>query len=121
MENNCPDCVHWSSDLCNRCVDKNRFKKPDQTHEAVVRLNDLLVRIPCTKDGKPILWGDTVYIANPDGAPWEDGYVLPVKVESIMIGCHFEEYDGTHTIMAGDNECGNLECYSACELVPAEY
>lgn len=87
----------------------------------MINEKDLLARIPCTKDGVPILWGDTVFTPDPDMAPWEDDYIIAVEVEAITIGCSFSEYTGTHTIVAGDFEFGNLDCYSKKELVPADY
>jgi hypothetical protein len=84
-------------------------------------LNDLLARIPHTKDGKPILWGDKVYYPDPDVATYshfED--VHEIEVHSITIGTSFEEYIGTHTILAGDFEFGNLECYSQRAAVPLD-
>lgn len=82
---------------------------------------DLLSRIPHTKDGKPILWGDKVYFPDPDKMTMDREIdIIEGVVEAITIGVQFSEYEGTHTVMFGDYESGNLELYSSRELVPLE-
>ena len=84
-------------------------------------LKDLLSRMPHTKDGKLILWGDKVYFPDPDMMTINrESDVIEGEVESITIGLSFNEYEGTHTIMFGDYESGNLELYSRRELVPLD-
>jgi len=84
-------------------------------------LKDLLSRLPHTKDGKIILWGDKVYFPDPDSMIMDRELdVIEGEVEAITIGVQFKEYEGTHTIMFGDYESGNLELYSQRELVPLE-
>ena len=100
-------------------TDPNKEKKP--RHSTASALTCLLARIPHTKDGKPILWGDKVYLPDPDRVTiCRDMDVVEGRVECITIGVSFPEYAGTHTVMFGDFECGNLELYSQRELVPLE-
>ncbi len=83
--------------------------------------NALLSRIPCTKDGKKILWGDVVYFPHPDRMSldhFED--VVEAPIDSIMLGLEFDEYKGTHTLLVGDYEMGNLDVYSSRGLVPLD-
>lgn len=110
---------------CERCCDGPCARSVNNHQNSVSgstsNSNALLARIPCTKDGVRILWGDTVYTPHPDRVPWDDDYILAVEVESIAIGSSSSWYTGTHIIVAGDVEFGNLDCYSDKELVPVDY
>ena len=102
----------------NEIIEKEQL---DETGGTPVELSALLSRLPHTKDGKPILWGDKVYFPDPDTMIYDrDMDVIEGKVEAITIGVQFSEYEGTHTILFGDYESGNMELYSERELVPLD-
>ena len=99
---------------------KNNLKSKTESG-AKVPCNDVLSRMTHTKDGKIILWGDKVYFPDPDKMTMDrDLDIIDGVVEAITIGVQFKEYEGTHTVMFGDHESGNLELYSSRELVPLE-
>ena len=99
-------------------AEDQKLKEPLSQSE----LKDLLSRMPHTKDGKMILWGDNVYFPDPDTMTIDREFdVIEGKVEAITIGCLFSEYEGTHTVLFGDYESGNLDLYSQRELVPLDY
>ncbi len=92
-----------------------------ENREKKSALNELLSRMPHTKDGKIILWGDKVYFPDPDKMTMDRELdIIEGVVEAITIGVQFKEYEGTHTVMFGEYESGNLELYSSRELVPLE-
>ena len=88
---------------------------------AEVPCSGVLSRMPHTKDGKIILWEDKVYFPDPDKMIMDRELdIIEGVVEAITIGVQFKEYEGTHTVMFGEYESGNLELYSSRELVPLE-
>ena len=73
---------------------------------------NIIKKLPFTSDGVPIVPGDMIWFKNTDHAYFGEDEAIEAKVQSISLGIDFNEYKGTHTIVAGDWEGGNLDCYS---------
>ena len=74
----------------------------------------LIANLTLTGDGVPIVLGDCLYFRDPDDP---EDHVLLERVVSICEGVTFPEYAGTHTVMLGDFEMGNLEVFGAAICV----
>lgn len=85
-------------------------------------IDQLIERLPKTKDGFPILIGDSVFIANDDKFYFGDDDILVFKVDSIMLkptkGAMAQWYSGKFVIGGEDHETGNLDCYALKENMP---
>lgn len=84
---------------------------------------EIIKQLPHTKDGVPILIGDTVFIENDDHSYWGESDVLELVVCSISSNLNQYNsswYTGKFCIIAGDAEFGNEECYSNRESLLAQ-
>jgi hypothetical protein len=94
---------------------------PKRLSEAADRIEELEAieaRLAKTKDGKPIVHGDTIYwVVSEDEDYWGEprGTPLSFVVQYVSVGTTFPEYEGTHTVCCDDIECGNMECYASLE------
>jgi len=46
---NCPDCIYWTSDICRRCVDQNRYREPNPHDGVIGGLLAIATRLSLTK------------------------------------------------------------------------
>ncbi len=88
-------------------------------HRDIV-IENITKRLPCTHDGVPILWGDTVYYLDTVLIPLGEHKVSSITVKNISMGVDFADYNGTYTVGDGCYESGNLDFYSQQNLVPQD-
>jgi len=111
-------CDHVSAMTGEHLYDKSDIAA-ELAHRDIV-IENITKRLPCTHDGVPILWGDTVYYVNEDSTPYSNDRVLSGVVDCISTDMSFTCYKGTHNIQTSDYEAGNLEFYSNKDLVPQD-
>ena len=84
-------------------------------------LGELLLKIPHTADGKPIVLGMPVFFENDDRSFFGDDPVVEEVVESMNLGRAFDSYEGQFTITTSNREGGNCDFYAEKENVPLPY